>query len=216
MRAWFSTVLLISLSTSAWAGVPTLPGTPGTCSHLPDHVVLVGAAGTRPDAHVGAFDVVVCRFSRPEASAVVVVSPSQNPANAAGVILGRATEPAATYLSCPDQSLRFLTDPTGTCRITLTGSVDLTQQVAGVAPAVSVFADGMYFGDLPVICYDLDGEGGVGASDLSDWIKLFSSGEPWRVADYDGDGALGAQDLSLWLDVFQCGEETESATALCP
>jgi hypothetical protein len=81
---------------------------------------------------------------------------------------------------------------------------------------VRFYANGTNFGDVPVICYDLDGVGGVGAADLSKWITLFSSGHPWLVADYDGDGALGARDLSMWLDVFHSGDETASAAPLCP
>jgi len=216
MRNWTPLLWLVALASSASAGPPELPGTPGTCSRVPDRVVLVGSTDSRPDTHVGAFDVVVCRHAHPVASASIIVSPSQNILFAPGVRLGRETDPATTFAECPSQLLHFTADQSGTCRITVTGSVDLAQQVAGVAPAVSIYTNGILFGDLPVICYDLDGVGGLGAGDLSKWITLFSSGEPWLVADYNGDGVLGAEDLSLWLDVFHSGEETESARPLCP
>ena len=213
MRTLPSVLSLALISSIASASAPSHPSLPGTCSRVPARIVLVGSNGVQPDVSQGSFEVAVCRFSLPLQGAQVAVTHS---ANAAGVRLGRETDPAPTFATCPDQVLRFFTDATGTTGMTLTGSVDLGQQAPGVAPTVSIYADGVWFGDVPVVCYDLDGTGGVGAGDLSAWLTLFGAGDAILVADYNGSGVLDADDLSRWFDVFGSGFETVSATPLCP
>ena len=64
--------------------------------------------------------------------------------------------------------------------------------------------------------YDLDGQQGLGAGDLSLFLEEFSTGTGSWAADYDGSGNLGAADLSLWLAAFSKATQTSSAGAVCP
>ena len=213
MRAWVRVagcaVVLSCLTSTTHAGLPTSPGRGNTCSHVPTRIVLVGSDGVLPDTTVGAFDVTVCEFPDPLPGASVAVEQSTN---TLGVRLGALADPPSTC----GVGVRFFTDAEGHCRATITGSVDLSQQVPDIAPTVRIFANAVWFGDVPVVCYDLDGSGGVGSGDLSKWLGLFATGQNYLVADYDGDGKLGAGDLSLWLGVYASGRETVSATRFCP
>ena len=130
--------------------------------------------------------------------------------------LGRDTDPEPAYQDCPEQSVRFMTDVNGVCRVALSGTVALSELLAGATSTVRIYADGVLFGDVPVVCYDLDGSGGVGAGDLSNWMHLFGAGTNPSVADYNGDGSVGADDLSLWFAVFGSGAQAVSATPPCP
>lgn len=53
---------------------------------------------------------------------------------------------------------------------------------------------------------DLDGSGGVAASDESLWLNAYfcqqNTGYYTASADYDGDGNLGSNDLSIFLNIF--------------
>ena len=202
--------VLALLPAIAVAGVPTPPGVPGNCSAVPSRIVLVGTAAGVPDTQLGEFEVVVCRFGAPYHGTVVVTS-SPDPL---GVQLGLEADPAGQVASCAYPYVRAFAD--GSVRMTVTGAVDLASQVPGTAPTVRIIVDGVLFGDVPVVCYDLDGAGGVGANDLGLWLHLLGSGQDWLVADYNGDGRVGADDLSLWLEVFGSGRQSASATPFCP
>jgi len=56
-----------------------------------------------------------------------------------------------------------------------------------------------------VTAFDLDGDGGLNASDLSRWLGEFASGVPYLRGDYSGDSTLDARDLSVLLTVFAAG-----------
>ena len=219
MRAWIrvrsagGAVVLAWLAATAHAGVTSPPWFPSTCSHVPSRIVLVGSDGVIPDTTMGAFDVTMCSFLNPVPGAILGVRQ-----NGSGARLGVLVYPPSPIVYCGSgvSALGLAADAQGHCRATLTGSVDLSQQVPGVAPTVDIIGNGSFFGSVPVVCYDLDGSGGVGAGDLSAWLTLFGSGQDYLVADYDGDGKLGAGDLSLWLTVYGSGRESVSATHLCP
>ena len=212
MRSWLSGYLLLLLPATAIAGAPWPPSIPGGCSRIPARIVLVGTNGAHPDALVGSFEVSVCRGTLPMYGAIVHLSSPDGSA----ARLGRDTDPEPAYQDCPDPSVRFITDANGLCRVTLSGTVALSELLAGATSTVRIFANGVLFGDVPVVCYDLDGSGGVGARDLSSWLQLFGSGTNPSVADYNGDGSVGAGDLSQWLAAFGSGAQAVSATPLCP
>jgi hypothetical protein len=202
--------VLALLPAIAVAGVPTPPGVPGNCSAVPARIVLVGTAAGVPDTQLGEFEVVVCRFGSPYFGTVAVTnSPEPH-----GVHIGLEADPTQQAASCANPYVRAFAD--GSVRMTVTGAVELASQVPGVAPTVRIYAEGVLFGDVPVVCYDLDGAGGVGANDLALWLQLFGSGQDWLVADYNDDGRVGAGDLSLWLAVFGSGRQSSSATPFCP
>jgi hypothetical protein len=199
--------VLALLPAIAVAGVPTPPGVPGNCSQIPARIVLVGTAAGFPDTQLGEFEVTVCRFGAPYFGTVAVT----NSPEPRGVQIGLEADPAGQVASCADPYVRAFAD--GSCRMTVTGAVELATQVPGTAPTVRIYVDGVLFGDVPVVCYDLDGAGGVGANDLGLW---FGTGQDWLVADYDADGHVGADDLSMWLAVFGSGRQSASATPFCP
>lgn len=64
--------------------------------------------------------------------------------------------------------------------------------------------------------FDLNGETGVGANDLSAWLGDFGTGDPYGRSDYDCSGNVGANDFSLWLTAFGAGTQLASCAASCP
>jgi len=208
MRTRILLSLLLSAGPAA-GGTATPPGT--GCSQVPARVFLVGMQAGIPDTRAGTFEVDVCRFGNAMANADVAVSVPDWATNV--VRIGSAADPSPRAVSC---ALHFRADASGVCHITLTGSVDLAQVTAEFPPTVRIYAEGVLFGEVPVVCYDLDGAGGVGAGDLSVLLGLFGSGQEWSVADYNGNGRLDADDLSMWVGVFGGGAQTESAVPLCP
>ncbi len=213
MRRWLWPCLFVLVPCVSSAGVVTPPSFPGSCSRIPARIILVGSNGTRPDTRLGSFEVTVCRFTNPAAGATVMIGSSQTPA---GVRLGRDADPTQEFASCSSPFLRAYTNASGFCRMTVTGTVELADQQPGIPPTVSVYANGVLFGNVPVVCYDLDGASGVGANDMSLWFALFGTAQEFLVADYNGTGTVDADDLSMWLDVFGSGGDVESATPICP
>jgi hypothetical protein len=211
MRHWISLCLIARLPGLASAGVPTPPTWPSSCSRIPSRIVLVGTNGIDPDQKTGDFEVTVCRFTNTASGATVSVGTSQD-----GVRIGSWSDPPPVYFNCASPVVRAFADADGVCHMTVTGSVDLSKTTPGISPTVQIFANGVLFGEVPVVCYDLDGVGGVGAGDLALWLQIFGSGDNLSVADYDGDGRVDASDLSMWLEVFGSGREAVSATPSCP
>lgn len=193
------------------AGPSTPPWFPGSCSRIPTRIVLVGQSGGIADATLGTFEVDVCRFSNPSAFASVAVALQ----NAAGLRLGRGSTPAPRVLNCATLAAVFQADASGRCRITLTGSAFAPELMEG--PCVArIYGNGVGFGDVSLVCYDLDGAAGIGINDLSQRLTLLGSGGYYGVADYDGDGALDVNDLSMWIDAFSRGTSTETSPTGCP
>ena len=78
---------------------------------------------------------------------------------------------------------------------------DADTVVAGSSVAWPVRLRGTFSAPCPSPCVaDLDGNGDVGAADLS--LVLSSWGNPKSAADLDGDGDVGAADLSLLLSAW--------------
>jgi len=117
---------------------------------------------------------------------VVAICP---PMTSGGQILPRSTpvgvvESTPTYFSGP------------ACGVFAPANAD--NLVSGVSVAWPARLRGTLSAPCPATCpADLDGNGDVGAADLS--LVLASWGNPKSAADLDGDGDVGAADLSLLL-----------------
>lgn len=210
-RCHYLVVLLALMPAAALAGVPWPPG-PNSCSQIPSQIRLVGTTGGQPDAAVAEFQVLACKVGSPINGCSVVIDLS----GANGMRLGGdATASGGATLACSAQTVRTFTDVTGHCSFVLSGSSNGSAATPGPCLA-KLYADGVFFGSIPVVAFDLDGSGGVDVNDLSIWLGDMGSQQYFGRSDYDDSGDLGANDLSSWLEVFGAGHEGSSAVAACP
>jgi hypothetical protein len=181
-------------------------------STIPSHVLLVGRVGDLADTTAGAFSVVVRDAANTPVAAKVV---ELRLINCPGARLSSQSYVAATTIRCDTHGVLQTTSLHGEVRMTAVGAG--TPGVASATgPCALVVASNVQLGTVTVAYLDLDGDGGLGAGDLSLWLGDYSSGEPRNRSDYDGDGALSAGDLSVWLGIFAAGHSDESAATYCP
>jgi hypothetical protein len=192
----------------AHAGVPS-PGN-STC---PAHIALVGRSAAGPDTALGAFTVIARHLSN-------------NPWNEGPIWLdlhecpdcrvdASAAPNATRAAQCPNISPGYSGGTDGLVRFTVVGGS--TGHGGTIGPSIAwVVAGGVWLAKVPIAIYDLDGNGGLGAGDLSLWLTDFGTGQYIGRDDYDFDGALGPNDLSLWLTAYGAGASAESGAALCP
>jgi hypothetical protein len=202
---------------SAHAGIPTPPywGAGTTVSTCPSVIRIVGMTGGVADTTLGRTIVRVGRFLNPVASSGVVIDFSQAPqVQLASDQPWNITWDGRPSANCAARTVLAITDINGYADVVIAGGI--TNLTSGPAPIAKVYADGVFWGDVPVVAYDVDGRNGLGAGDLSLWLSAFGSGLDYGMLDYDQDGKLGAGDLSLWLDAFGSGRNAESAAQTCP
>lgn len=76
---------------------------------------------------------------------------------------------------------------------------------------VHVSVDGICLGETKARAFDLDGQDGVTANDVSIWVTDFGCGNPYTcVEDYNGDDQLGAADLSILVSVLNSHRSQET------
>ena len=180
---------------------------------LPARVTLVGLCADGPDAALGEF-VVLVRDNRNQGlanSAVFCELPEDSDFRFA------ASQPdPLVIVQCGDRGLYKFTDAAGAVRITLLGGGRSPLGPPAAADRMTVYADGVPLGSVPVTCYDLDGRQGVDGADLSCWAHDFHAGTHPDRSDFDGDGRVTLADLSRWAAVYFAGTSAQSPPEYCP
>ena len=202
----FAVLLLGVASTSARATLPSPVN-----STAPACITLVGSDGANASA-LGTFTVIHRDLANnPIAGAQIVVDLS----NAPDLRLCAQQVAPGVVMDCPNGRATAITDANGVATFTLLGGsiggTGITFLNAG-----RIYADGLLIKSPTVAAYDLDGQSGVGANDLSTWLSDFGTGNPYGRSDYDCSGGLGANDFSFWLSAFGAGTQFVSCAASCP
>jgi hypothetical protein len=200
-------VLAAAMPRVARAQIPD----PAQCT-VPSHVLVVGtdAAGV-PDP-IGTCTIKVIRIG----GTPIHQADVRLVANSTDIRVA-ATQPGANQgVGCFGfWSVRGSTAIDGTVSFTVIGQADRTPPNAGHA-TLSIYANGVFLGTVPVAALDQDG-GGLGAADNSLWQADYFSGQYLERSDFDGDGVLGAADFSLWLAAFFGGGSiANNSTFICP
>jgi hypothetical protein len=199
---------LAALSTSARASGPR-----AATSTAPTIIRLVGSAAGTADTNAGEFTVVVRdRAGNPINGASVVVDFSLCP----DVTICSDQLDPNTLINCGNKTVRKFTEVDGSVKITIVGGSTGAGGASTIGGGARIFANGTLLSSPSVAVYDLDGQSGVSAGDLSAWLADFASGQPWARSDYDGDGSISAGDLAAWLGVFAAGTSASSCSTLCP
>jgi hypothetical protein len=216
-----------ALSTRASADVPFVPS---SLNSVLDKVIhLVGTSGGVLSTSVGDYTVIVRDgFRVPIPNSSVVLDFAQCGTN--DVVIGATQPQAGTTFSCPDKTIRALTDASGAVTFRVVGS---SQNPSGGATGVAVpclraFADGVLlnpqhtgalFGVKAVFVapYDESGSGGFSVLDLAAFTgDLFYVPSPFFArSDFNGDDALTALDLANQVSALFGGAWSETAAA-CP
>jgi hypothetical protein len=185
----------------------------------PMAVRLVGSRAGVADAAQGQFTVVARMLGGPVPNASIVVE-----------LVGDPWARLCAHQADPDVSVdpgclvaRKRADATGSATFTLIGgstAISDPDRIL-VEPALRIFVNGVLIRIARVGILDLDGVGGLGASDLSQWLGDFGlMGELSRAGqgrgDLDGDGFMTASDLSLWLTAYGDGGSGDSCERTCP
>lgn len=209
-----SLVLTVVLAVFAAVAIPARSPA-GVCSSpnstVPIGIRLVGTTAGVPDP-AGAFSVTVRDWGNnlvPNSVVSVDFSPCLS-----HVQLGAAQPYPGSIVDCPTHMVRAYTNASGVARFDIVGRG--IPNFAAFNSRVTILAD--YYcllGHLPVVTFDLDGVGGIGANDLALWTNYFLGANHPLVGDYDFNGALGANDLAVWVGVFfQAGSMT--SPGVCP
>lgn len=191
----------------AAAGVPSPAN-----STAPACVSVVGQSLGLADSVAGKFSVIVRDLANNPLNGSSVVIDFSNDADIK--ICNPQLYPNYT-LNCAARTVRANTDASGTVSFTIVGGGTGSASVLS-GSGVKIFADGVLLRNSSASAYDLDGIGGVGTGDLSQWLTDFGSGFAYGRSDYDCSGGIGTGDLSLWLTVFGAANSTASCSATCP
>lgn len=187
----------------------TLPPFPNVT--VPACITLVGSDGNVA-SESGAFDVVVRDLANnPMPGVRVDVDLSQ----VSDLRLCAQQTAPGVVVECASNRATAVTDANGVARFTLLGG-GLGLETGTGMNGGRVYTDGILVASPTVNAYDLDNAGGVGANDLSYWLRDFGSGQVLGRADYDCSGGIGANDLSFWLAAFGSGTQSISCAASCP
>ena len=214
--AAFAVAALLSFASAALANVPSAAN-----STVPDIIRLVGNNAGVPDP--GLLSAVP---PAPASFTIVVKDLANNPINGASVVVDLSLcgdlnicsdqlDPNA-LVNCGAKTTRKFTDVTGSVTFIVLGGSNGPGGAVELHNAGRIFANGTLLRSPTVAAYDLDGQLGIGAADLSAWLGDFANGSAYGRSDYDGDGSTGAGDLSLWLGEFAGGNSTSSCAVACP
>jgi hypothetical protein len=203
-------ILMLALS-----GSPGAPQMPCGCANstVPTCIALVGTYAGAPALAFGQFTVVFRDIANnPIAGATIAVDFS----TAIDLeICSDQHDPAAT-VNCAGGRVSKLTASDGSATFTILGHSNGGGNASSLLGVGKIFANGTLIASPTVSAFDLDGQSGVGANDLSCWLTDFGLGEPYGRDDYDCSGGIGANDLSVWLTAFGSGTMAESCGASCP
>ncbi len=179
-------------------------------STAPGGIALVGTNAGVPD-RFGQFTVTVRDFGNnliPNCDVIVDFT------GALSSVRIQALQPfAGLTVDCTTHTVRALTNASGVATFDIVGT---SIPPAAPNPTATIYAAGCSLGPVPVVAFDLDGVGGIGANDLAVWTGYFLHDDLQRVGDYDRSGRLGANDLAIWASVFFQAGSTVSASPLCP
>jgi hypothetical protein len=182
-------------------------------SAVPACFSLVGSLAGVPSTGAGQFTVVYRDIAHnPIAGATVVIDLSGAPDLH---VCADQLDPDA-IVDCTHKTVSKITAADGSVIFTLLGGSNGAGNASTLLAGGQIFANGTLIGTPTVSAYDLDGQAGVGANDLSAWLTDFGSGNPYGRSDYDCSGGIGANDLSFWLNVFGSGTMTSSCASSCP
>lgn len=187
--------------------------TPGVGnSTVPACITLVGSDGANASA-LGTFTVIHRDLANnPIAGAQIVVDLS----NALDMKLCAQQLAPGVVMDCPNGRATAITDGNGVATFTLLGGSNGAGNATTLLNGGRIYGDGVLIGSPTVSAFDLDGQSGVGANDLSAWLGDFASGQPYGRSDYDCSGGIGANDLSFWFSAFGSGTQFVSCAASCP
>jgi hypothetical protein len=112
--------------------------------------------------------------------------------------------PADVVVDCGADTMRAITDASGTATFVVYGSVVDRSSPDSEAGCLAVYADypRVLIGSSSVRSYDLDGVNGLTANDLSLWLCDSFSGQYFARSDYNGSGGINALDLNLWMTKY--------------
>ena len=181
-------------------------------STLPSHVLLLGRDGLGEPDPRGEF-VVIVRDGCMNLVAGQMVEISF--LDCGGVRFARDGYPPGVTPDCRPtrMSVRRTTLADGEARFNIPGTA---ADGGFVNPHCMVIrVEGSFFGAVHIATADLDGNSGVSANDLSEFLGAFGR-EDASTADLDGSGAIGANDLSIWLAIFGGGGSLVTPAPLCP
>ena len=211
-RSLLVPVAALSLLAPVASGAPACVPSPYN-STKPSLIRLVGASGGGPDAAAGQFEVVVRDLAMNQLNGASVVIDFSGCSDLS--ICSDQMDPNAV-VNCVAKTVRKFTNAQGQATFTILGSSNGTGNAATLLAGARIFGNGTCLGNATAASFDLDGNGVVGAGDLSVWLGDFGSGVPYGRSDFDGSGSIGACDLSEWLGVFGAGGSTRSCAASCP
>src|SRR5262245_55660224 len=124
-------------------------------------------------------------------------------------------DPTVT-VDCVAHTLMKLTSVNGQATFRVVGcAANQGASPGSIGPSLNVFADGVFIGAARVAALDQNG-GGVNGVDMSLFLADYVSGRNYARSDYNGDGVVGANDLSRWLTGFFAGGSGVSRGAACP
>jgi hypothetical protein len=194
------------VAAAAMAGVPS-----AVTSTSPGFFRLVGSNAGIPDSVSGKLTITVRDLSsNPVIGSNVIVDFSGcTPVD----IKIASNQLNLNYLvNCTNHTVGGFTNSAGQIAFTILGSSFSTGPHTGLGCA-RVYADGVLLSSPTPSTPDMDGAGGVSASDLSTWLADLGTGLYRGRADYDGNAAVSAGDLSVWLGVLGRGKSNTSSTA---
>jgi len=200
-------VLMVAITGIAGASPPSPAN-----STTPGCITLVGTAGGVP-APEGQFQVVVKDLANnPVVGAVVSVDLLSCPDLH---LCADQLDPNAV-VDCVNKRVNKITDGSGSVFFTVLGGSNGAGNALTLLNGGRIYENGTLIGLPTVSTFDLDGQGGVGANDLSAWLTDFGSGQNFGRSDFDCSNGVGSNDLSLWLSAFASGTMTSSCAASCP
>jgi len=206
-KATLLTAAGLLAATAAMAGVPSAAN-----STVPPCISLVGSSAGLADAS-GTFSVTVRDLAN-------------NPLNGASVVvdLSGCTDIAIcddqldvdALVNCAAKTTRKFTDALGNVSFTVLGGSNGAGNATTLLGGAKIYANGTQIGSPTAAAYDLDGQLGLGANDLSAFLTDFASAINYGRSDFDCSGNIGANDLSAWLTVFSGGGSNSSCAVSCP
>lgn len=198
----FASALALFASGAARPAAAAGPPDPARCM-LPSHVNLVGTALGVADP-AGLFTVIV-RDADDQGCPGVVVTFDISGAPDIGFA---SSQPVVTYLSCTQVSAT--TDAEGRANFIVVGGVTDHSGNWSPTGSGTFTVGTATIGTVSVGAFDLDGVDGATGNDIHFFLGPYFAGPPYpAVLDYDGDGSLGASDLSLLMKQIFVGNSTD-------
>jgi hypothetical protein len=209
-KLWLLLGLLVALP--AAADVPD----PAQCI-VPDLLTLVARDGGGNVDSGYPYTVVLKKFSgQPYRNGTVVIDFTNCPD--LRICTDQGDPNTFVYCDAIVRTVRASSDINGRVTFHVAGGATNAGASPGpTAPAVNVYADGVFLKTVRAAALDQQGSNGVDGGDQSTWLADHFSGQSFARSDYDGDGMLSGNDLSLWLLAFFGGASAVGCgIATCP